>query len=399
MFSLFAKRNCSLQREERWRAFWLIASISAIIAVTFAFAGAWLILPFERRGAQPCSPPTAGTAAGRTMRQSPGLGGNMIGRWIAGALIALGSAAAGACRYNLQDPNSALGQDIYDLHTLVLWICVVIFVGVFGAMFYSVIYHRKSVGRKAAHFHENTVVEVIWTIVPFFVLIAIAWPATKTLIGQKDTPGANLTIEASGYQWKWGSDYLLGEGEGISFCSTVSSPREQVEGKASKGENYSEREGTFRGQCAELCGTEHGCTPIVVNVLSAEKYSVWVTEREQKLAAAGDDPSKAWTLVELKSCGEKVFAQNRVACQQANGKEIAGTFPALSGSDVVNGAKETRIDVFLNGVSKDGKPTAMVSFRQLSDGELPALITYTRISWTNNLGDAIAPADIKTARK
>ena len=374
----------------------------------------------------------------------------MIGRWIAGALIARGSAAAGACRYNLQDPNSALGQDIYDLHTLVLWICVVIFVGVFGAMFYSVIYHRKSVGRKAAHFHENTVVEVIWTIVPFFVLIAIAWPATKTLIAQKDTSGADLTIKATGYQWKWGYDYLKGEGEGISFYSTLSTPRAQIEGLAPKGENdllevdepivvpvgkkvrmvitaadvlhawwvpalaakqdaipgfvsdtwfKAEREGVLRGQCAELCEKEHGFIPIVVNVLSAEKYSAWVNERKQRLAAAGDDPNRASGLDELKVRGEKVFAQNCAACHQANGMGIPGTFPALSGSGVVNGPKEGQIDVLLNGVIKDGKPTAMVSFKQLSDAELAAVVTYSRNSWTNKVGDTITPVDIKTARK
>jgi cytochrome c oxidase subunit 2 len=374
----------------------------------------------------------------------------MSSRWIAGTLLALGSAAAAASRYNLQEPNSALGQEIYDLHTLILWICVVIFVGVFGAMFYSVIYHRKSVGHQAAHFHENTTVEVIWTIIPFFILIGMAWPATKTLIAQKDTSGADLTIKVTGYQWKWGYDYLKGEGEGISFYSTMSTPRAQIDGTAAKGENYllevdeplvvpvgkkvrmvvtaadvlhawwvpalaakqdaipgfvkdtwfkAEREGTFRGQCAELCGKEHGFMPIVVNVLSADKYGAWVNERKQKMAVAGDDPNKPWSLDELKARGEKVFAQNCAACHQANGMGIPGTFPALSGSGIVTGPKEGQIAVLLNGVVKDGKPTAMLSFKQLSDIELAAVITYTRNSWSNKAGDAILPADIKTARK
>ena len=374
----------------------------------------------------------------------------MIGRWIAGTLSAFGSAAAAASRYNLQDPNSALGQEIYDLHTLVLWICVVIFIGVFGMMFYAMLKHRKSVGHQAANFHENTLVEVIWTVVPFFVLIGMAWPATKALISQKDTSGADLTIKVTGYQWKWGYEYLKGEGEGISYYSTLATPREQIEGKADKGEHYllevdeplvvpvgkkvrvvvtaadvlhawwvpalaakqdaipgfvkdtwfkAEREGTFRGQCAELCGKEHGFMPIVVNVLSAEKYGAWVNERKQKLAAAADDPNKAWTLDELKARGEKVFAQNCAACHQPNGMGIPGTFPALSGSPIVNGPKEKQIDVVLHGIVKDGKPTAMQPFQQvLSDIDIAAVITYTRNSWSNKTGEAIMPADVKAGR-
>ena len=374
----------------------------------------------------------------------------MIGRWIAGLLLAQGFAANAASRYNLQDPNSALGQEIYDLHTLVVWICVVIFIGVFGMMLYAVFKHRKSVGHQAANFHENTTVEVIWTVVPFFVLIGMAWPATKAVIAQKDTTGADLTIKVTGYQWKWGYDYLKGEGEGISFYSTLSTPREQIEGTAQKGENYllevdeplvvpvgkkvrivltaadvlhawwvpalaakqdaipgfvkdtwfkAEREGTFRGQCAELCGKEHGFMPIVVNVLSQEKYGAWVNERKQKLAAAGDDPNKDWTLQELVARGEKVFAQNCAACHQANGMGIPGTFPALSGSAVVTGPKEKQIDIVLHGVVKDGKPTAMQPFKQLSDVDLAAVITYTRNAWSNKTGDAIKPVDIKAERK
>jgi cytochrome c oxidase subunit 2 len=350
----------------------------------------------------------------------------------------------------LQDPNSALGQEIYDLHTLVLWICVVIFIGVFGMMFYAMFKHRKSVGHKAANFHENTTVEVIWTIVPFFVLIGMAFPATKALITQKDTSGADMTIKVTGYQWKWGYDYLKGEGEGISFYSTLATPREQIEGKVEKGDHYllevdeplvvplgkkvrlvvtaadvlhawwvpalaakqdaipgfvkdtwfkAEREGTLRGQCAELCGKEHGFMPIVVNVLSAEKYSAWVNERKQKLAGAADDPNKTWTLDELKARGEQVFAQNCAACHQANGMGVPGTFPALSGSAIVNGPKEGQIDVVLHGVIKEGKPTAMQPFKQLSDIDLAAVITYTRNAWSNKVGDTVAPAEIKAGRK
>jgi cytochrome c oxidase subunit II len=374
-----------------------------------------------------------------------------IGAWLTGALLAASTAPGIAqhARYNLQDPNSQLGQDIYDLHTLVLWICVVIFIGVFGFMFYAIVKHRKSVGHPAAHFHENTTVEVIWTIVPFIILIGMAIPATKTLIHQRDTSAADLTIKVTGYQWKWGYDYLTGEGEGISLYSTLSTPREQIEGSAPKGENYllevdhplvvpvgrkvrlvitaadvlhawwvpslaakqdavpgfvrdswfkAEREGLYRGQCAELCGKEHGFMPIVVQVLSAEKYASWVNEQKNATATAALDPNKAFTLDELKAHGEKVFAQNCVACHQANGMGIPGTFPALSGSAVVNGPKDKQLDIVLHGVVRDGKPTAMQPFAQLSDVDLAAVITYTRNAWSNKTGEMVTPAEVKDAR-
>ena len=374
----------------------------------------------------------------------------MIGKRIAGALLALGPSIACASRYNLQDPNSALGQSIYDLHNMILWVCLLIFIGVFGVMFYAVFKHRKSVGHKAAHFHENTLVEIVWTVVPFLILIGIAVPATRTLVQARDTTAADLTIKVTGYQWKWGYDYLKGDGEGISFVSTLSTPREQIDGTAPKGENYllevdeplvvpvgkkvrivltaadvlhawwvpalaikqdaipgfvrdtwfrAEREGTFRGQCAELCGKDHGFMPIVVNVLSADNYAKWVEERKKSMAATADDPNKDWSLDELKARGEKVFAQNCVACHQATGMGIPGTFPALNGSKLVTGPQEGSIAPVLHGVVRDGKPTAMQSFKQLSDVELAAVITYVRNAWDNKAGDAVKPADVKAARE
>jgi len=374
----------------------------------------------------------------------------MIGKAVSGVILALLSGLAAASRYNLQDPNSAVGEGIYQLHTIITIVCVVIFIGVFGFMFYAVINHRKSKGHQAANFHENTLVEVVWTVIPFFVLLGLAYPATKLVIAQKDTSGADLTVKAVGYQWKWGYEYIKGEGEGISFYSTLATPRAQIQGAEQKGENYllevdeplvvpvgkkirllttagdvihawwvpalaakqdaipgfvrdtwfkAEREGTYRGQCAELCGKDHGFMPIVVNVLSHEKYSAWVAERKKALAAQADDPNKDWTLAELKARGEKVFAQHCVACHQATGMGIAGTFPALNGSPIVTGPKEAQTAVLLNGVVKDGKPTAMASFKQLSDVELAAVITYTRNNWDNKTGDMVAPAEIKAARK
>lgn len=374
----------------------------------------------------------------------------MTGKRIAGALLALGPSIACASRYNLQDPNSALGESIYDLHNMILWVCLLIFVGVFSVMFYAVFKHRKSTGHKAAHFHENTLVEVIWTVVPFLVLIGIAVPATRTLVQARDTSAADITIKVTGYQWKWSYDYLKGDGEGISFVSTLATPREQIDGTAPKGENYllevdeplvvpvgkkvrivltaadvlhawwvpalavkqdaipgfvrdtwfrAEREGTFRGQCAELCGKDHGFMPIVVNVLSPDNYAKWIDERKKKMAASADDPNKDWSVDELKARGEKVFAQNCVACHQATGMGIPGTFPALNGSKLVTGPQDQSISTVLHGVVRDGKPTAMQSFKQLSDVELAAVLTYVRNAWDNKAGDAVKPADVKAARE
>ena len=369
---------------------------------------------------------------------------------LAGALLAACSLAAAApARYNLQDPNTLLGEDIYDLHTLVLWICVVIFIGVFGFMFYAIVKHRKSVGHPAANFHENTTVEVLWTIIPFIILIGMAIPATKTLIHQRDTSAADLTIKVTGYQWKWGYEYLTGEGEGVSFYSTLATPRDQIEGRAPKGEHYllevdqplvvpvgrkvrlvitaadvlhawwvpslaakqdavpgfvrdswfkAEREGVYRGQCAELCGKEHAFMPIVVQVMAQDKYAAWVNERKQQTATAAVDPNKTWSLDELKAHGEKVFAQNCVACHQATGMGIPGTFPALSGSPIVTGPKDKQLDIVLHGVVRDGKPTAMQPFAQLSDVDLAAVVTYTRNAWSNKTGEAVTPDDVKAAR-
>jgi cytochrome c oxidase subunit 2 len=371
----------------------------------------------------------------------------------AGAAMFLGIQGAALAQFNLPPPQSPIAQEIYDLHTLIMWIIVVVFVAVFGAMTYAIVMHRKSVGHKAVPFHESTTVEILWTIVPFLILLGMAFPATKTVLAMRDTSNPDITIKATGYQWKWGYDYLTGEGQGISFYSTLTTPQEQITGKAPKGENYllevdnnvvvpvgkkiriittandvihawwvpalglkqdaipgfvrdtwfkAEREGTYRGQCAELCGKDHGFMPIVVEVVSAEKYAAWVGDQKKKLAALADDPNKVWTQDELKARGEKVFAQNCAACHQATGLGVPGAFPALVGSSIVLGPDADQIRVMLNGVVKNGKPTAMASFKQLSDVELAAVMTYTRNAWAN-AGKAkdplVEPADVKAARK
>ena len=373
-----------------------------------------------------------------------------IKRWAAaGALFFWSFAAWAEYKLNLQTPHTLLGEKIYDLHSVITAICFVIFIGVFGFMFYAVFKHRKSVGHKAAQFHENTAVEVAWTLIPFVILIAMAVPATGTLITMRDTSEADLTIKATGYQWKWGYDYLKGEGEGISFYGTLATPRAQIEGTDVAGRNANpnylletdnhvvvpvgkkirilvtaadvihawyvpalaikqdavpgfirdtwfkaEKAGIYRGQCAELCGKDHGFMPIVVEVMEPAQYTAWVATQQKKVAAAKVDPNKTWTLDELKAHGEKVYAQNCVACHQVTGMGVPGAFPALSGSKVVNGPKADQIKLLLNGK----QATAMASFKQLSDADLAGVITYTRNNWSNKTGEAVAPTEIKAAR-
>jgi cytochrome c oxidase subunit 2 len=374
----------------------------------------------------------------------------MIRKWVRAPAVMAGLLAAGAAaanQYNLQAPQSEIARQIYDLHTLIMWIIVVIFVVVFGAMTYSIIYHRKSVGHKAEQFHENTTVEIVWTVIPFIILIGMAWPATKTIISMKDTSQPDVTIKATGYQWKWGYDYLQ---EGISFYSTLSTPRAEIEDYDRKGTkknpNYllevdnpvvvptgkkvriittandvihawwvpalgikqdaipgfvrdtwfkADAPGIYRGQCAELCGKDHGFMPIVVEAVTPERYAQWVGEQKKKAAAQADDPAKSWTLAELRDRGEKVYAANCQACHQPNGMGVPKTFPALDGSKMVKGPKNAHIDMVLNG--KQG--TAMAPFKHLSDVEVAAVVTFERNAWNNKSGDMVSPAEVKAQRK
>ena len=378
----------------------------------------------------------------------------------AGLGAALAAGAAHAVAWYFQSPASRMAETIDWLHQVIMWIILVIFVGVFGVMFYACFAHRKSVGHKAAQFHENTTVELLWTVIPAIVLVAIAWPVTKVVIAQKDTSAPDVTIKVTGYQWKWGYDYLRGEGEGISFVSTLATPREQIEGTAPKGENYllevdnelvvpvgkkirvittaadvihawwipafgakqdaipgflrdtwfrAEQEGTFRGQCTELCGKEHGYMPIVVRAVKPDEYTKWVAQHQPKAAAkvaasaapaaaapaAAADDTKPLPVAELVSRGEKVYTANCVACHQATGKGLeAMKAPALAGNKVVTGSKQEPIDTVLNGRPN----TAMQPFKQLSDAEIAAVLTYVRSSWGNKASD-VQPAEVKARRK
>ena len=367
--------------------------------------------------------------------------------WALALVAAAFSGLALGLEWNLQPAASRIAADIHGLHEYVMILVTVIFVGVFGFMFWACYAHRKSKGHKAEQFHENTTVEIIWTVIPALILIVIAWPATSVLIAQRDTSNPDLTIKVTGFQWKWGYDYIKGEGEGISFVSKLATPREQIENKAPKGENYllevdnemvvpvgkkvrvlttaadvvhawwvpafgakqdampgfirdlhfrADKPGVYRGQCVELCGKEHGFMPIVVRVVTQDEYSKWVGEHKKAMAAAADDPAKQYTLDELKVRGEKVYAANCVACHQASGKGTPPVFPPLDGSKVVTGPKEGQMDIVIHG--KPG--TAMQPFgKQLNDVELAAVLTFTRNNWSNKVGDLVQPAEVKAARK
>ncbi|USX19940.1 cytochrome c oxidase subunit II [Oxalobacteraceae bacterium OTU3REALA1] len=357
---------------------------------------------------------------------------------------------------NLQPPATQIASQIYDLHTWMMVVCLVIFVAVFGVMFYSIFKHRKSLGHKPATFHESTAVEIAWTVVPFLIVIGMALPATRTVVGMKDTSNADITIKATGMQWKWGYDYLKGDGEGISFLSNLKTPRAQVGAPGfapteARGDNYlmevdnevvvpvnkkirivttandvihawsvpafgvkqdaipgfvrdtwfkAEHTGTYRGYCSELCGKEHAFMPIVVKVVTDAEYKTWVDGKKKEMAALADDPTKTWTIDELKTRGEKVYTANCVVCHQATGKGVPNAFAPLDGSAVVNGAKAEQIHILLNGQKSGKYPAEMPAWKQLSDTDIAAVITYTRNSWSNKAAENIVqPAEVMAARK
>ena len=352
---------------------------------------------------------------------------------------------------NLAPAVTKIAAEQHWLHWFMMAFCLVIFVGVFGVMFYSIWKHRKSKGHKAANFHESTAVEIAWTIVPFVIVIAMALPATKVVIAMKDTTSSDLTIKATGMQWKWGYDYVKGEGEGIGFVSTLDNshrvmssnggPRagEAIDNYLLKVDNplvvpvdkkiriittandvihafaipalgihqdaipgfvrdtwfRAEKVGDFYGQCGKICGKEHSYMPIHVSVLSAADYSLWVNAKAKEAAAKADDPAKIWTLVDLKARGEKVYASNCAACHQASGKG-AGAIKPLDGSAIVTDADHNKqIQILLNGAAGG----AMPSWKALSDTDLAAVISYTKNNWSNQTGQIVQPGELQAARK
>lgn len=344
---------------------------------------------------------------------------------------------------NLKEGVTRISNDVYDLHMLILWICVVIGVAVFGVMFYSIYYHRKSMGHKAAHFHENTKVEIIWTIIPTLILVGMAIPATKTLIEMDDISEPDMTIKVTGWQWKWEYEYL---DSGLRFFSTLDAESNKARQPGSgidpttiknyllevdkplviptnkkirmlftaadvlhswwvpdfgwKKDNVPgfindawlnvEKPGVYRGQCAELCGKDHGFMPIVVIAMAEAEYNAWIEQQQAELVKEADAANREWSTEELIAKGEAVYQSNCVSCHMADGAGLAGTFPALKGSTIVTGEIDQEIELVMNGKGM------MPAFgRMLNATDMASVITYTRNALTNKVGDSVQPSTLQ----
>ncbi|MFH4412086.1 cytochrome c oxidase subunit II [Vibrio diabolicus] len=345
--------------------------------------------------------------------------------------------------YNMTKGVTAISGQVYELHMLIFYICCVIALIVFGVMFYSIFRHRKSKGAVAAHFHESTKVEIIWTVIPIIILVAMAIPATKTLVAMEDTSQSDITVKITGSQWKWHYSYF---GEDVEFFSLLATSQKQIDGIETKGAHYLlevdnplvlpvnrkvrflmtsddvihswwvpdfavkkdtipgfineawtriDEPGVYRGQCAELCGRAHGFMPVVVHAMEEEKFDEWLASKKEEIAlkkaAAQEALSQDLSMDELMSQGESIYTARCAVCHQANGEGIPGAFPAIKGSPIATGPISEHIDVIVNG--RPG--TAMQSFsNQLSDKEIAAVITYQRNAWGNDTGDRVQASDV-----
>lgn len=358
-------------------------------------------------------------------------------------VLSISSANAQSSQYNLPLGVTDISQQVYDLHMLIFYICCAIAVVVFGVMFYSMFYHRKSRGAVAANFHESTKVEVVWTVIPIIILVLMAIPATKTLVAMEDTSRSDLTIKITGSQWKWHYSYF---GEDVEFFSLLSTSQEEIEGNEVKGENYLlevdnplvlpinrkvrflmtsddvihswwvpdfavkkdtipgfineawtkiEEPGIYRGQCAELCGRAHGFMPVVVQALTEENYERWLNDKKFEIAQAKREAaaslSASLSLEELMDAGQKVYLDRCAVCHQAEGGGIPGAFPAITGSKIATGSTSNHIDIVVNGRAG----TAMQAFaNQLTDKEIASVVTYQRNGLGNHVGDLVQASDV-----
>lgn len=364
-------------------------------------------------------------------------------RLVLGALLLTSSSAWAEWAVNMQPGVTAISREIYDLHMIIFWVCVVIGVIVFGVMFWSVFAHRKSKGAQPAQFHESTAVELVWTTIPFLILIGMAVPATKALVNIYDTDESVIDIKITGYQWKWHYDYL---NEGFGYFSNLSTTQDQIYNKAPKGENYLlevdepmvipvntkvrflitandvihswwvpaiavkkdaipgfineawtviDEPGTYRGQCAELCGKDHGFMPVVLVAKEQAEYDAWVAERKAAAAQESQLADKEWSMDELMARGEKTYATYCAACHGLDGNGVPPAFPPLKDSVLTKGDIAAHADIVLNG--KAG--TYMAAFGpQLNDADLAAVITYERNAWGNDMGDMVQPSEIATMK-
>jgi len=381
----------------------------------------------------------------KLIRRFPGIVSRLIlglGLWLAAPAVFAEYAL------NFQKPVTPVAHKILELHNMILLICVIIFVIVFSVMFYSIFAHRKSRGYKPAKFHDNAILEVVWTVIPFLILVSMAIPSTATLLEMSDTSKSDLTVKITGYQWKWKYDY---PDQDVGFFSTLATPRDQIENKSDKGEHYllevdnpivlpvgkkvrflvtandvihswwvpqlgvkkdaipgfinefwvrADEVGTYRGQCAELCGKDHGFMPIVVNAVSPEDFTKWIAMQKEKAAAESAGSAKTWSKDELMEKGKKSYAATCAACHGPEGKGIPGVFPALEGSKVATGPVDEHIKTVLHGRASGKFSAQMPAFAaQLNDADVAAIITFERNALGNKTGDVVQPSQVKALRK
>lgn len=360
--------------------------------------------------------------------------------------LAVTGSSRAAWEVNMTEGVTAVSRNIYGLHMTILMICVVIGLIVFGVMFYSIFKHRKSKGAVPHQFHESTLVEIVWTSIPFLILVLMAIPATKTLVDIYNTDEADIDIKITGYQWKWQYEYV---GEDVSFFSNLSTPKEQILNVRDKNPNYLlevdeplvipvgkkvrflvtaadvihswwvpalavkrdaipgfineawtniEVPGTYRGQCAELCGKDHGYMPIVVEAKSQEDYEAWLLAKKAEAEKERELTDKIWSMEELMVRGEQAYNKVCAVCHQPNGAGMPPIFPALKGSPMATEADQigAHVDIVMNGK----KGSAMQAFAsQLNEVDLAAVITYERNAWGNNTGEMVTPKEIVEYKK
>lgn len=362
------------------------------------------------------------------------------------AFVVMSTQAGAAWELNMPVGITDISRKTYDLHMLITIICAVIGVVVYGVLIYSLIKYRKSKGAKSASFHENTTVEIIWTVIPILILVAMAIPSTGVLREIYDASESELDVMITGYQWRWQYSYLDDDGEEVTFFSNLATTDEQIAGLDEKGENYllevdqplvipvdtkvrflltaadvihswwvpdfavkkdavpgfineawviANETGTFRGQCTELCGQDHGFMPVVVEVVEKAEFETWYGERQAQAAAVAELANQDWSLDQLVAQGETVYRTFCMACHQQNGQGLPPAFPALTGSAIALGPIEDHVDLVINGVPG----TAMAAFgAQLSPVDIAAVVTYERNALGNNVGDFVTPVEILQAQ-
>ena len=365
---------------------------------------------------------------------------------LSSALMLVSAHASAAWTLNMPVGVTDISRETYDLHMLITIICAFIAVVVYGVLIWSLVKYRKSKGAKSASFHENTTIEIVWTVIPIVILISMAIPSTGVLRQIYDASESELDVMITGYQWRWQYSYLDDEGEEVSYFSNLSTPNDQIAGLDEKNENYllevdeplvipvntkvrflmtsadvihswwvpqfavkkdaipgfvneswviAEETGTFRGQCTELCGQAHGFMPVVVEVVEQAEFDAWYAERQQAAAAIAELTSQDWSMEQLVAQGETVYRTYCMACHQQNGQGLPPAFPALTGSEIAIGPIENHVDVVLNGVAG----TAMAAFgTQLNPVDIAAVITYERNALGNSVGDLITPLEILQAQ-